>query len=472
VSRRFSAAFGLAGLGALGLPAAASAHGIVGRADLPIPAWLFAWTAGGVLVISFVALGALWSAPQLTRPAGRELLSVPRFAEWACATIGILLFAIVVVAGLAGTQNYTSNFAPTFIYVIFWVGLPILSGLIGDVFGAFNPWRAIARVAGRLVRRARPSRGPLLSGYPKRWGRWPAAAGLFTFAWLELVYPSKDDPRLLALLALVYAGAQLAGMALYGVEQWTTHADGFAVYFGLIARLSPLCWRERRLRLRRPLAGLCDLELWPGTFAVICVLLGSTTFDGFSNGDIWARSAPHMESWLDGTGLSAIGRYEVISTLGLLFCIAFVGVMYRWGIRGMTKATQTDGTELTRAFLHTLVPIVYGYLVAHYFSLLVLEGPAMIYLASDPLGRGEDLFGTAQFLVNYNLISFAAIWYVQVAAIVTGHVGGLTLSHERGLVIFHDTSLAVRAQHWMLIVMVGFTCLALWLLSAVTTATG
>jgi hypothetical protein len=131
-----------------------------------------------------------------------------------------------------------------------------------------------------------------------------------------------------------------------------------------------------------------------------------------------------------------------------------------------------DHRALSRVFLHTLVPIAFGYMLAHYFSLLILQGQAMGYLISDPLGRGSDLFGTSNFLVNYNLISFAVIWYVQIAAIISGHVSGLILSHERGLIEFKSPEAAVRSQYWMLAIMVGFTCLALWILSAVTTTTG
>ena len=113
-------------LASLLAPASASAHGIVGRADLPIPAWLFAWTATGVMVISFLALWSLWSKPRLQRPPGRVLLRVPRPVEWLCGVLGVALFGIVIYAGLAGEQNFTSNLAPTFIYVIFWVGIPIV----------------------------------------------------------------------------------------------------------------------------------------------------------------------------------------------------------------------------------------------------------------------------------------------------------------------------------------------------------
>ena len=463
-------------LASLLVPASASAHGIVGRADLPIPAWLFAWTATGVMVISFLALWSLWSKPRLQRPPGRVLLRVPRPVEWLCGVLGVALFGIVIYAGLAGEQNFTSNVAPTFIYVIFWVGIPIASAFVGDVFRPFNPWRTLGRVAGWLLHRAGYRRGPLLGSYPAWLGRWPAAATLLCFAWLELVYPSKDDPRLLAILLLGYGGVQLAGMAAFGLDAWSERADGFGVYFGLIARLSPLSWRNRELRLRMPLSGLGDLELWPGTAAVIFVLIGSTSFDGFSNGEVWYQFAPSLQDDLGHLGVSAIGAFEIAGTIGLIFCVAFIAGLYNLGIYGMRSALRDVAVEdhraLSRTFLHTLVPIAFGYMLAHYFSLLVLDGQAIGYLVSDPLGRGSDLFGTSNFLINYNLISFAAIWYVQIAAIVTGHVSGLILSHERSLIEFKSPEAAVRSQYWMLAIMVGFTCLALWILSAVTPTTG
>ncbi len=152
-------------------PASASAHGIVGRADLPIPAWLFAWTATAVMVVSFVALWSLWSRPRLQRPAGRVRLRVPKLLEWLCGAIGIALFAIVAYAGLAGEQNLTANLAPTSIYVIFWVGIPLASAFVGDIFRAFNPWRAVGRLAGWLLSARRSAsagekRGGLRGSYP------------------------------------------------------------------------------------------------------------------------------------------------------------------------------------------------------------------------------------------------------------------------------------------------------------------
>jgi hypothetical protein len=64
------------------------------------------------------------------------------------------------------------------------------------------------------------------------------------------------------------------------------------------------------------------------------------------------------------------------------------------------------------------------------------------------------------------VISANGIWYVQVVALVTGHAAGLTLAHDRALSAYRSARAATRSQYWMLVVMIGFTSLGLWLLSA------
>ncbi len=95
----------------------------------------------------------------------------------------------------------------------------------------------------------------------------------------------------------------------------------------------------------------------------------------------------------------------------------------------------------------------------------MFDGQAIIYLASDPFGQGSDLFGTAGSGIDYSLLSQNGAWYLEVAFVVIGHVAALTLAHDRALVLYRDPKLAVRSQFWMLGVMVGFTMLALWLLT-------
>jgi hypothetical protein len=491
---------GAAALLALALPASADAHGIVGKADLPIPVWLFSWTAAIVLVVSFVALSTLWRTPQLQvehrrrvrhpqRPAtGRSAgatqgehavtptpTPTTKALEALAGLIGVALFALVVYSGFDGAQVANANFSVTFVFVVFWVGLPVVSVIFGDVFKAFSPWRACARACEGALALLRGTGGaaerhPPLR-YPRALGQWPALVGIVGFAWLELVYVNRDDPSTLAALSLGYFCVMLAGMLLFGVEQWGESADGFGVYFGLLARISPLVRDEQgSLCFRRPLSGLPGIELRAGTVTLICALIGTTTFDGFSNGGIWRKNEPHLQSLFADLGFWQTPALELAYSLGLLLCIALIVAVYRVGVLGVRSVgARYDTSELTRAFAHTLVPIAFAYVLAHYFSLLLWQGQAIWYLASDPLGGGSNLFGTAGYQIDYQVISYAAIWYVQVAALIAGHVGGLALAHDRALAMYEEPEEAVRSQYWMLAVMVAFTSFGLWLLSDVGT---
>jgi hypothetical protein len=472
VGRRL--AFGTLGgvLAALLLPAAASAHGIQLTTDLPIPEWLFAWAAAVVLVASFVALATLWPQPRLASLREHDWWRYPRWLEPICGLIGVGLFVIVVYAGLVGAQLPYSDLAPSFIYVAFWVGLVFLSVLFGDVFRPFNPWRALARAVAWVAQRLRSGNtGPQPLPYPAWLGRWPAAFGILCFAWLELAssLSIRQAPSALAYLALAYAAVQLVGMSLYGIEVWSDRADGFSVYFGLFAMMAPLRWADGRIHRRKPFVGLLELEVVPGTVALIAVMIGSTSFDGVSNGTVWLQLYPHLFSLLHSLGFSSSGSaiYVVPNTLGLLVMIAIIAGLYRLAAIGMRSiGAGYSAEDLARLFAHTLLPIAIGYVVAHYFSLLVFTGQLLIPLASDPLGTGANLFGTANFQLDYAVVSGNLIWYVQVAALLVGHVAGLTLAHDRALTIYRDGRDATRSQYWMLTVMVAFTCLGLFILSS------
>lgn len=456
---------GLAAIAAL--PPAASAHGLVGRADLPIPSYLFGWGAAVVLVASFLALGALWQKPRLQDAGERPLFRIPVVVDAICGAIGIVIFAVVVYAGLDGTREPLRNLAPVFIFVLFWIGGVVVSVLFGNVFSAFNPWRAAGRGVEWLTGRVRGAPVAPRRLYPERLGYWPAAAGILTFAWVELAYPAKD-PRVLAWLALAYAAVQLVGMARYGASAWSERGDAFGVYFGLFGRLSAFTRRDGFLCSRVPLSGAPSLPLRAGLVGLLCTAIGSTTFDGFSNGPVWASARPHVEDFFGSLGAGQTERFELAATVGLIACVLVVTGFYRLGIRGMqTVGEGHDARELAGRFAHTLVPIAFAYALAHYFSALVFQGQAAGYLISDPLGDGSNVFGTAHASVDKGVVSSNTIWYVQVGALIAGHVCGLMLAHDRALALYSRARNAVRSQYWMLVVMVGFTSLGLWLLSAV-----
>jgi hypothetical protein len=328
VRRRFTVPL-LIGASLLVVPATASAHGLVQRSNLPIPEWLFGWAAAIVLVISFVALAALWPNPRMEErplfkplPGGAVLGSRP--VEILCGAIGVALLIVVFLAGYVGSGVALDNFAPTFILITFWVGLVFASAIFGDVFRAFSPWRAIGRVL--------PSKG--LRPYPEKLGRWPAAIGLLVFTWIELASGWGEDPALLVTAALGYTILTLVAQVVFGVEAWTRHGETFAVYFNLFSRISPFETRDRVVGVRPPLTGLPQLDPVPGTVALLSVMIGTVTFDGLSQGRLWKDLAVDLTDVVTSLGISVTEAPRIVSTIGLLLGVALVALFYRAGIAG------------------------------------------------------------------------------------------------------------------------------------------
>ena len=455
------------------------AHALVARQDLPIPAWLFAWGASIVLIVSFFALSAAWRKPRFEtenwRPGGeslsRVLLGVPM--QVLCGAIGVFLLGVAIYAGLRGTEAPDRNFALTFLYVTAWLGFPVFSAVLGDVFRPFNPWRAVGRTAGAGFRAIAGQR-PAHLDYPEWLGRWPAAIGLLAVVWLEVVYGGSGgvavglSPEPVATAALVYSAYTLAMMALFGAEEWCERGEIFSVYFGMFSQLGSFGVKDGRIGRRRPLSAATRWATLPGSAAVVIASIASTSFDGGQDG-AFKETIESVGTWVADRGLSLLDAMRVTDTLFMALCFAGVGVIYLLGVRGMRTVKGAPSFDKLRiGFAHTLIPIALAYLIAHYFSLFVFQEQAQFtYLLSDPLGTGTtDLFGTASGGIDFTVVSSNVIWYVQVGALVVGHVLGLTLAHDRALVYWPDYRDASRSQYWMLAVMVAFTCFGLYLLSA------
>jgi hypothetical protein len=179
---------------------------------------------------------------------------------------------------------------------------------------------------------------------------------------------------------------------------------------------------------------------------------------------------PDLQEIFTSAGASLGLGLELAYVVGLLVAIGIVAALWRLGTEGMPRMTASrrlaSRAELSRRFAHTLIPIAAAYVVAHYFSLLAYNGQDLWRLASDPLGDGSDLLGGAGASIDYSVLSATAIWYAQVIALVGGHVAALVLAHDRALVVYGSAKAAARSQIVMLVLMVCFTCLGLWLLSA------
>jgi hypothetical protein len=454
------------------------AHALASRQDLPIPAWLFAWAASIVLIASFFALSAAWRTPQFEdeheRPLGERvsavLLSLP--VQILCGAIGVFLLGTAIYAGLRGTEAPDRNFALTFLFVTCWLGFPFFSALLGDIFRPFNPWRAVGRGAGGTFRAIAGQR-PAHLAYPEWLGRWPAAIGLLAVVWLEVVYGASGGvavglaPNAAAVAAVVYSGYTLAMMAVFGVEEWCGRGEVFSVFFGMFGRLGIFGSRDGRLYRRRPFSATTTWAAVPGSAAVVIASIATTSFDGAQEGAFKTGIEKTFE-WFVDVGMNLTTALRLTDTIFMLICFAGVGLVYLLGVRGMRTVPGAPSFEqLRKGFAHTLIPIALAYLLAHYFSLFVFQEQAQFgYLLSDPLGTGHtDLFGTVNGEVDYKPLSANAIWYVQVAALVIGHVIGLMLAHDRALAYWPNYRRATASQYWMLAVMVAFTCFGLYLLS-------
>lgn len=377
--------------------------------------------------------------------------------------VSAALLVLVFLTALLGEPSASQNLSPTFVYVVFWLGLVPVQVLFGNVWRVLNPWLAIANTFAWLWRRLGQEWKPPLER-PDRLGVWPAAFLLFCFAALELAYSEPASPRALALAIAFYSYTMWFGMAAYGRREWTESGDAFSVYFGLLARLAPFGERDGRLVLRTPLSGLDGRDATPGLIAFVAVMLGSVGFDGLSRASFWQELRADLERpyVLDSPGIA-----ELLSTglalLGLLGCVLVVALAFR-GAAWVARRTVRGGRSLASEFVQSLVPIALVYAVAHYFTLLVIQGQYAIPLASDPFGYGWDVLGTATYAPNIAPFSPNTIWYVQVGALVAGHVAGLTIAHDRAVTVLEERD-AFRSQYAMLALMVVYTVGGLWLLS-------
>jgi hypothetical protein len=452
------------------------AHGVGGVETLPLPLGFVLAAGAVVLALSFGALGILWRRPRLDADApGRPLpewLQDVLFAPILRVVLGVLslgLLGLVVATALAGDRSSSDNLAPTFVYVVFWLGIAALSVLLGNVWRVLSPWRAAADAVAWIAGRAGWTREPL--PYPERLGCWPAAVGLLAFATLELAYSEPSDPRAVGMATLVYSALTWSGALVFGREAWFRNGDAFGVYFELLSRLAPfgvsVVRGQLTVVLRRPLAALAARDLRPGAGAVIAVMVGSVGFDSFGGGDWWqARLYDVQEPYLV-TNLDLAELLSILVNLGgLLAWVLGVAATYALAL-AVSRAFLPAGSRLGTIFVGSLVPIAFVYALAHYFSLLVLQGQFTARLASDPFGWEWDLFGTSDVTPDLGILTPNSIWYTQVAALVAGHVVALTVAHDRAISLTRSGAHAVVSQLPMLLLMVVYTLTGLWLLSQV-----
>jgi len=432
------------------------AHGIGGAQDLPIPAEYAIAGAGAALAVSFLVLALAWRTPRYDaahqgRPAPSWLAAVVDHpaSEVVLRTLGLVFFGYVAWAAVAGPDLLIN---PTFgvVYVLLWVGLVPASLLFGPAFKAVSPIRTLNLLLTRLIG-GDPERG--VSELPRWVGYWPAAAGLFAFVWLELVYPDSTYLTPVRLWFAVYIAVLLLGGAVFGTR-WFERADPFEAYSTLVGHLSVFGRREDGvLVLRSPLANLDGVRVEAGLVAVVAVLFGSTAFDSFKDSN----------SWLVFTQATPLHVPTLNTVVMLVFC-GLVGLSFAVATMATGVHEGAGRRGLPNRFAHSVVPIIVGYMVAHYLTYFVETGQQTLIQLSDPMGTGADLLGTADWEVGYWLSghpTFLAV--VKVLAVVAGHVLGVVAAHDRAIKLLPRRH-RLTGQLPLLLVMVFYTVTGLYLL--------
>ncbi len=434
-------------------------HGLGGAKDLPIPLELAVAAATAALVVSFCVLALAWRSPRYQdvgsgRPVPSPLariLDSPAF-EWTLRVLGLLFFAYLTWALIWGPDLVNNPALGTF-YVLVWVGLVPASLVFGRVVHAFSPVRTLNLLLARATG-GDPAVG--LSPYPARLGYWPAALGIFAFVWQELVNPQSAYLGSVRIWLAGYLAVMLIGAAVYG-DEWFERADPFEVYSNLLAKLSFWGRSGDRPVFRSPLANLATLKPRAGLVAVVAVLFGSTAFDSYKDTISWQRFVIDL-------GLNP----ELTNSIALLvFCLIVGGTFTAAAMS--TGVDRTGPNAVRRRALpsllgHSVIPIIVGYMTAHYLSYLVEQGQVTLMQLSDPMAEGSNWLGTANWSVNYWL-SFhpSLLAVIKVLAVITGHVVGVIAAHDRVIKLLPARH-HVTGQIGMLVVMVSYTTTGLYLL--------
>jgi hypothetical protein len=447
-ARLLWAAAGL-GLVLLAWPAIAAAHALSKTFESRLPLAVYLAGAAGAVALSFVFVLVRDLRSDPPAATGR-LRTVPAPLRLGLRAIGLIAWAWIVLQGIVGGES-DAAVARLFTWVYGWVGVALISAFLFPIWKWLDPFSTLFEIGTRAMR-ATGIGGIAPAEYPAALGKWPAVIAFAAVVWLELV-ASGAGSRTLALIVLGYSVLTLAMMAQYGRRTWVEHGEVFGVWFALLGRLAPFASPpgDERVR-RRPFAsGLLEDGWVLADIVLIGLATGSILFDGLSQ----------TQPWVTAFGLPATGPQTLLLAI-------FLGVI----VGAALIVARLVGIPGTAA---GLLPIAVGYLLAHYFTYLLIDGQRIVIAISDPLQQGENLFGTVFFEPSATWLPPGLVWTVQLAAVVGGHMIGAWAGHvvsaaRAARMGRADTpvsdAIAVRAirirQVPLAVIMVGLTTLTLW----------
>ena len=205
----------------------------------------------------------------------------------------------------------------------------------------------------------------------------------------------------------------------------------------------------------------------------VLLMLSTVTFDGFKetplHADIlkWIASEPLFHTFLlaiHELGFDLIAALDTVmlALSPLLFFLVYLGSCW---LAKEVSDSELRVTEIAGLFVFSLVPIAIAYHLAHYLSYLLIAGQLIIPLASDPLGIGWNIFGTAGSSIDIGIVGAKFVWYTAVIAIVVGHVFAVGVAHFVAMRTCKSTGAALKSQYPFLVLMVAYSMVSLWILS-------
>ncbi|MBZ9818308.1 hypothetical protein [Mesorhizobium sp. CA4] len=451
------------------LPTSAFAHASDRGHVLLLPTGYY--IAGGALAValSFLVLALL--PPASLDRFWRRRLPLFTFGDASRTIISLISFAgfaLLVVAGLVGSRDPLSNPLPLVIWTLLWAGLTLLQGVFGDLWSWLNPWYGPWRVLSRLVgsRRAEAPPSRLLNWL----GYWPAFALFFAFAWFELIDPAPDDPARLAFAAGTYWLASFVAMLLFGYDDWSRRGEFLTVFFAMVTRFAPVGRLDGRLSLCWPGAKLLAAAPLPlsGT-AFLLLALSSVSFDGLSKTFFWlGLFGVNPLEYPGRTALIGVGSFGLVLTFVLLAAVFALAVFLGQRLAGDAQSFAKAAGLL----VWSIVPIALAYHIAHYLTVLLVDGQYTLVALSDPFGLGWNLFGTADRMVEAGVVAGAQsawwLWNIQAGVIIAGHVLAVLVAHGLAWRLHPQPSRAALSQLPLTFLMIAYTIFGLWLLATPT----
>ncbi len=480
----------------------AHAHGFGERYDLPVPMSLVIACACLVVALTFL-VSATWSSNKFLSNLG-ELVDINHFGlettfqstlkNQVAGVFSTGLLLLCFSTATWGSEDALMNFAPTFIWIIWWIGCSFCVVIFGNFWPSIDPWRSTYRLIHfifkfkyenvldqHILQRHTPR-----WRYPSSLGLWLGVIGLLTWCGLEIIYPIASMPRQLSLFIAAYSLWNWMGMWGFGMEVWCKNADVFSIYFRHLASLHSL-FKTKKSSCPSEVSNTVTDQIPTqrgyalSQIAFVIAMIATVLFDGLHAGSAWLWFESTLSKWnffsadINGYRSGVLGLFLIWFLFLLIYLVTCQFTLWTIDLFFHQKSNPSKDTHPHRIdfvstghiFLKSLLPIAFAYLIAHNFSSLFIQGQNIIALASDPLGLMWNIFGTASYYPDIALIDAKVTWYVATCSIVMGHIASVFMGHRAALALSHQSIQSISSRFiWVLnlpmtFLMIAFTALSL-----------